>query len=769
MFKPPVICLALFLAACTGGIPDTQPGLPCTNDDQCDPGDVCSPNNHCKPGAAEPDAGPGSTPAGHLALSPSSAQVTVAAGATPPAQSFNLQNDGGSAMHYTLSCTGSAAATPSSGSLAVNETKAISVTLAPFASGGTSTVTCSAATADGSGAPVWTLTATVQQGTLTESPAAASADATVNVSPGSRSFVVENTGSAALHYAVACSTGLTPTPASGTLATGQLQTVAVALPTYATTGTRTLSCSVTTSDGAGSGTWTLTLNVQSGAVQVGHLSLTPATATVTVAAGTAPPAQSFTLQNDGNAQLSWNLSCSGGTPTPATGTLAASATKAVSVAIPAWTTGGSKTVTCTATTSDGTGAPSWTLTATVNAGQLTAAPATASTNATAGVAPSAQSFTLQNSGSAVAAFTVSCTANATPAPASGSLNVGQAQSIAVTLPIFYASGAQTVTCTAASQNGAGSATWTLTVNVAGGTNTGVGPHGGTVDLLDFAFTGDTRPTSCDNTSGYPQAAFQGATTAMLKLNPQFALDLGDHMFVCSTGSAGLSLAQAQMKLYTDALSAARSAAGWSASNLWFMTYGNHECGQASNNSGTYPFSCAVGSYPTTDANYLGWIAPFKAVSQQAGPNYAVDIQTRFGLVRLVVLADNFYTQTDIDWADATLTDADAHAYATIIARHHTVSGTRTGPTWPFALFDKHKATVMLVAHDHTYSTGAYSRTSGGTSVPAVVCGLGAANTSHVGFCRMQQQTDGSLRIQHYDAFGNPQTGTYDILTVKGQK
>jgi hypothetical protein len=598
----------------------------------------------------------------------------------------------------------------------------------------------------------------VTQGTLSESPATAQADATVNVAPGAREFVVENKGSALLHYAISCSTGATPTPNSGTLDTGAIQTISVALAAQSTTGTKTLTCSATTSDGQGSGTWTLTLNVQTGAVLVGHLSLTPATDTLTVAAGATPPAKTFTVKNDGTASLSWSLACAGGTPTPSSGTLAVNATSSISVAMPAWTSGGTKTVTCTGTTSDGTGAPSWTLTATVNAGHLVASPATASANATAGVQPDPQSFTVQNSGSAAASFTVACTANAVPTPASGSLSIGSAQSISVALPIIYATGPQTIVCTAAGANGAGSSTWTLTLTVAGGANTGVGPHGGTVDLIDFGFTGDTRPLNCDDTANYPKANFLAATTSMLKLNPQFAMDLGDHMFVCKSGSVGVGEAQDQMKLYTDAITAARTAASWGADRLWFMTMGNHECQQTN----------CFGSTATSDPNFSVWNPIFQQVSKQTNPNYSLDIQTRFGLVRFVVLADDYYQQSDIDWADGVLTDADAHAYATIIARHHTVTGTRTGPTWAFPLIDKHKATLILTAHDHQWTNTSYARASG-PAVPALVCGLGAANASHVGFCRMQQQADGSFRIQHYDTYGNPQTGTYDVLIANGQK
>src|ERR1700688_4822959 len=61
----------------------------------------------------------------------------------------------------------------------------------------------------------------------------------------------------------------------------------------------------------------------------------------------------------------------------------------------------------------------------------------------------------------------------------------------------------------------------------------VGPDGGTVDRLWFATTGDTRPSSCNDTANYPKAAIAQIASAMKALNVQFTVDLGDHMYVCS--------------------------------------------------------------------------------------------------------------------------------------------------------------------------------------------------------------------------------------------
>jgi hypothetical protein len=377
-------------------------------------------------------------------------------------------------------------------------------------------------------------------------------------------------------------------------------------------------------------------------------------------------------------------------------------------------------------------------------GKLTLSPAHSDLSVTAGAAPSPVILSAGNSGNATLHFSVSCTAG-TASPSTGSIAQGAAVSVTIALPAYSQTGTQSPSCTVTSSDASSGtpATWTATVTVNPVVTPGpIGPNGGSVDLLNFSFTGDTRPTSCDNTSGYPGAAFQTILTTMSgpQFSPQFALDLGDHMFVCS---GGLTTARTQMKIYTDAL-----AAKWPAALPWFMTMGNHEC-----NSGGGSQVCG-----TTDVNYVAFQEALVAVSKHDNPNYKVDIQTRLGLVRIVFAADNQATQADVDQLKAWMTEADTKAYALFVAKHHTVAvGSRTGPTWVLTdLIEGHRVTAILVAHDHKYYRSSYARTGSlGGSVPAVVCGLGAANTSYRGFCRMQQKADGSFDMIKYDDAGNP--------------
>jgi hypothetical protein len=257
----------------------------------------------------------------------------------------------------------------------------------------------------------------------------------------------------------------------------------------------------------------------------------------------------------------------------------------------------------------------------------------------------------------------------------------------------------------------------------------IGPTGGTVDLLDFVTTGDTRPPSCDDNAAYPSALLAQILAAMANTSPQLAVDLGDHMYVCSQSLAN---AQLQMGLYTKALVGFPS--------YFAMTMGNHECESS---------SCTGYS---TDVNYTTFMAALGQVSKQARANYALQIQTRLGRATLVVVADESFSSTDQSWLDSALADADAHSKYTIVAKHHPVAGTRMGPTAPWQVISAHKYSLILTAHNHDYEHSGSNVLSNGR---AVVCGLGGANASYTGFCRVQQAADGTLHVTRYSMNGNP--------------
>jgi hypothetical protein len=261
---------------------------------------------------------------------------------------------------------------------------------------------------------------------------------------------------------------------------------------------------------------------------------------------------------------------------------------------------------------------------------------------------------------------------------------------------------------------------------AGAVPTGtVGAGGGTVDRLWFATTGDTRPGSCDATEQYPKAAMTQIAKAMKALRVQFAVDLGDHMYVCNQNDAE---AVEQMGFYMTAIAEGPS--------TFWMTMGNHECGS---------YSCTVGG--AHDANFSAYMAALK----RPLPYYFNDVQTAQGKARFVLIADDSWNAAQKAWLESTLAEADTKAKYTIVARHHPVSGTRTGNPEILTILGKHKYTLLLTAHSHTY---AHDPTQ--WNGRSVIVGLGgAAGNFQPGFGTVLQNADGTLTFVLRDANGNP--------------
>ena len=260
----------------------------------------------------------------------------------------------------------------------------------------------------------------------------------------------------------------------------------------------------------------------------------------------------------------------------------------------------------------------------------------------------------------------------------------------------------------------------------------VGRDGGRVDRLFFAVTGDTRPAECDAGDRYPRATFSRIASSMRALGVQFALDLGDHMFVCSGSQAE---AQRQMGMYLAAIAEGPA--------TFWMTMGNHECGSASSGGG-----CSVGD---GDANFAAYLSALG----RPRPWYANDVSTSRGLARFVVIADDAWNSEQAAWLEETLAAADAHARYLVVARHHPLAGSRSGQREIVATIARHRPTLVLSAHAHTYARD---------SERSVVVGLGGAPSSWPpGFATVLETTDGALTFVLRDATGNPTGDAWSVL------
>jgi hypothetical protein len=265
------------------------------------------------------------------------------------------------------------------------------------------------------------------------------------------------------------------------------------------------------------------------------------------------------------------------------------------------------------------------------------------------------------------------------------------------------------------------------------TVTGVGPTGGAVDRLFFAIHGDTRPPDCDQTTLYPTAIIQNIFQRERALGVQFAVDLGDHMYVCNNDAAE---AATQMGYYT--------AAAQTLGKVTFMTMGNHECA-----GGGICLSGSTDANSTTFAKALAPISPL--------PYYSVDIATEGGKATFVFVADNAWSATQQQWLEATLARADGEARYTIVARHHPVDNTQLQNPAGLQIIRAHKYSLLLTGHSHTYSHDTWQDPSGRT----LRLGTGGAplaqGSPFYGFGTVTQGPDGALTVAVYDqATGNIQ-------------
>jgi hypothetical protein len=257
----------------------------------------------------------------------------------------------------------------------------------------------------------------------------------------------------------------------------------------------------------------------------------------------------------------------------------------------------------------------------------------------------------------------------------------------------------------------------------------VGRDGGTVQRLFFALTGDTRPGGCDDTAHYPSTAIEQIARSMKALHVQFALDLGDHMFVCN---GSVEEAKVQMGEYMSAIAQGPS--------TFWMTMGNHECGHLREWGVCLP---GLGA----DANFDVYMSAL----HRPVPWYSTDVQTSNGLARFIFIADDAWCVEQAEWLDKLLTDSDKNAKYTIIARHHPMQGPRSGHHPVVQIILRHKYSLLLTAHDHTYKHDPDS--FGGRSVTVGVGG--GPSASPPGFATVLQNKDGTLSFVMRDIDGNP--------------
>ena len=282
---------------------------------------------------------------------------------------------------------------------------------------------------------------------------------------------------------------------------------------------------------------------------------------------------------------------------------------------------------------------------------------------------------------------------------------------------------------------AGGTTTTTTTTEAMGVT---GVTGGTLDTLNFAIVGDTRPANPDDTAGYPTAVITKIWQDVEAYSPRpaFAVTTGDYMFACTSGNSQAP----QMALYLGARKAF--------SGVTFAAMGNHEC------TGADASNCGTGNTNGITPNYSLFLSKMLMPLGVSLPYYTVNISSTAGgawTAKLVFIAANAWDATQASWLDAELAKPTTY---TFVVRHEGLSSDSSSNPIPGikpseAILAKHPWTLKIVGHTHTYEYRLSDR--------EIVIGNGGApptGSVNYGYVVARQRADGAIVFSSYDYSDN---------------
>jgi len=281
---------------------------------------------------------------------------------------------------------------------------------------------------------------------------------------------------------------------------------------------------------------------------------------------------------------------------------------------------------------------------------------------------------------------------------------------------------------------------------------GVGPSGGTLQTLSFAITGNTRPPTEDNISGYPTSVITKIWQDIRAASPApaFAIGTGDYMFAGPQHKPGTQATQ--LGYYMTA----RGAFG----NAFFPAMGNHECdGATADNCSACGTSCTnvggtcVGGVCQTP-NYSQFASTMLAPIGQTLPYYSVHINGigNAWTSKFVFVACNAWSPAQATWLASELSTNTTY---TFVIRHESASATTapclsgTGSNNAGTIMSAHPYTMLITGHTSTYAH--YS------DQKEIVVGNGGApleGNANYGYVIAQQQSNRSIQFQAFDAQSN---------------
>jgi hypothetical protein len=264
--------------------------------------------------------------------------------------------------------------------------------------------------------------------------------------------------------------------------------------------------------------------------------------------------------------------------------------------------------------------------------------------------------------------------------------------------------------------------------------------GSPISDLRFAIVGDTRPSSPNDTGGYPTSIIQRIWADVESEGVPFALTTGDYVFA----TPGRGVVEKQLDIYLDARAEFE---GWV-----FAAMGNHEC------TGSTASNCGPGSANGMTENYQAYLMRMAGAVGATLPYYVVNFQAADGswTAKFVLVAANAWTQDQATWLDQTLAVPTTY---TFVVRHEGTTATEGPGVNPSAqIMAQHPYTLLLAGHTHTFAY--YSGTR------EVIIGNGGApitGSVNYGYVTATRQSDGTI---HFAAKDYVTKSAFHEFTVK---
>lgn len=280
------------------------------------------------------------------------------------------------------------------------------------------------------------------------------------------------------------------------------------------------------------------------------------------------------------------------------------------------------------------------------------------------------------------------------------------------------------------------------VSSSGGTVTGI--TGGTLDVLNFAIVGDTRPPNEDDVAGYPTAVITQIWKDVEAASPRpaFTVSTGDYMFANPSGTT----AATQVGLYLTARA--------NYTNVQFPAMGNHEC------TGGTVSNCGTGNANGITTNYTAFMSKMLAPLGVTNPYYTVNVaSTTAGAwtAKFVFVAANAWDTAQATWLDTELAKPTTY---TFLVRHEssTTSPAPPGVAGSDTVLAKYPYTLKLIGHSHEYRYSSTDR--------EVIVGNGGAplsGSSDYGYVIARERADGAIVFTSYEYMTNTVVDTFAVL------